>query len=267
MNLKRSGKTNTASRKGSKPNQHKQEAGSIEEQVESLSNRMLAICCMAAAVGSLLFLAFFFSSDMRGNIIAAKAASIRAERTADVSVKQEVPDLAAALRDPNMSREDALRSLKQMSDAEFKLFVEKITGKNSSLESAPEAPAKVDVVDQIKSMDEAEFDAFIDALSQAAGQQAKEKKTSLRMTLEEAYAEAERLYPGQIDGSKRLKLIEDLNSKDFMYYVAEEGDTLIQLSRTFGVPLGQLVELNGIHDADRIPAGMILLFPSDTEQP
>lgn len=89
----------------------------------------------------------------------------------------------------------------------------------------------------------------------------------LNETLANAYIEAEARYPGQIDGSKRLKLVEDINASKYLYYVAEDGDTLLELSQSFEVPLGQLVEINGIQDADKIPAGMIILFPEDTEQP
>lgn len=89
----------------------------------------------------------------------------------------------------------------------------------------------------------------------------------LNESLANAYIEAEARYPGQIDGSKRLKLVEDINASKYLYYVAEDGDTLLDLSQSFDVPLGQLVEINGIEDADKIPAGMIILFPEDTEQP
>lgn len=89
----------------------------------------------------------------------------------------------------------------------------------------------------------------------------------LNESLANAYIEAEARYPGQIDGSKRLKLVEDINASKYLYYVAEDGDTLLELSQSFEVPLGQLVEINGIQDADKIPAGMIILFPEDAEQP
>lgn len=71
----------------------------------------------------------------------------------------------------------------------------------------------------------------------------------------------------KIEASKRLRLVQDLNSDNITYYVAEDGDTLLALSKAFGVSLGQLLELNGLKDADVIRAGEILLFPEGTEQP
>lgn len=86
-------------------------------------------------------------------------------------------------------------------------------------------------------------------------------------SLADAYAEAERRFPGDVNAAKRLKLVSDLGSGAYWYYVAERGDTLIALSRSFGVSLGQLVELNGIRDADKLPAGMVILLPDGVTVP
>lgn len=93
------------------------------------------------------------------------------------------------------------------------------------------------------------------------------EKGGRQQTLEEAYLKAEQKFGSKVDASKRLTLVDELNAIDYKYYVAEKGDTLLYLSQAFGVPLGQLMELNGIGDADKINAGMILLFPLETKQP
>ncbi|MGX1266695.1 LysM repeat protein [Rossellomorea marisflavi] len=259
-----------------------QGAGPIEAQVEAMGHRMLSIFCGIVVVGSLLLLIFFFSSGVRGNIIASRATPVHAETGEKAEAKQGSPDLVSALSDPHTSREDAVGLLARMSDDDFQAFVKQITEKqppSSSTDPQSEGvvddlhelltegdhPGKPQIMAYLSGMDNAEFNAFITAAIAAILPESTD--VLLKTSLEDAYAEAEKQYPGRIDGSKRLKLVEDLNATDYMYYVAEEGDTLIKLSRMFHVPLGQLVELNGIHDADVLPAGMILLFPSDTEQP
>lgn len=139
--------------------------------------------------------------------------------------------------------------------------------------SVPGVVLQVDQATALKYLDTLDA-ATIDALlkkttsnSSASGSTTAAKTTSSNQALSDAYAQAEKDYPGQISASKRLQLINELNAKDYTYYVAEDGDTLLALSAAFNVPLGQLVEINGIHDADVIPAGMIILFPSETVAP
>lgn len=289
MGRKRTNKVNKTSKKQKVP--VKQGTGFIEEQMEAFGHRMLSIFCGVAIAGSFLFLVFFFSSDMRDNIIGAKTSQIHAAQSSQ-SVKSDVAgvsvsDLVDALNNSAVNRDEIILQLNRMSDEEFRAFVDKVTKQSESKENAEqpsqdkvaslyerliqgEQTGKSDMIDQLNNMSEAEFNAFIDriltAIQESSGASTEVEKAP-RGTLEEAYAEAERRYQGQIDGSKRLKRVQELNATSYTYYVAEEGDTLIQLSRAFDVPLGQLVELNGIHDADEIPAGMILLFPFDTEQP
>lgn len=271
-----------------------QGSGSAESEMDDIGYRMLTGICIAAVAGSLLLLGFFFSSDVRSNIIAAKTTMVHAETsdgagdTVVSGVSDSTPDLVDALNNPNVSREEVIAHLNRMNEEDFQVFIEAVTDESSTEETEGtetrsaseklyemlaegESVGKSDIIAYFKEMDDAEFDSYIESLVTAFGPEPSSKGStssdSLQPTVEDAYAEAERLHPGQINASKRLKLVEDLNAKDYMYYVAEEGDTLIKLSRAFNVPLGQLIELNGIHDADVIPAGMILLFPSATEQP
>lgn len=270
---------NRSNKKPKRP--ESREPGLVEEQADALGHRILSISCIAAVIGSLLLLAFFFSSDVRGNIMAAKATHVYAATSKVASAEEKsVPDLDSVLNDPDTSREDVAALLKRMSDEDFRAFIERITERAEAGEAKTatsgteglqesltegELTSKSDILTHLNQMDEAEFTVFMKAVVATIQQDSSDD--SLQVTLDEAYSKAEELYPGQIDGSKRLKLVKDLNATDYRYYVAEEGDTLIKLSRSFQVPLGQLIELNGIHDADVIPAGMILLFPSDTEQP
>lgn len=250
----------------------------MEKQVVAMGDRWLSVACIAAGVVSLLLLVFFFTSDTRDKIIAAKTSPVYAAQSNHVdSAKTEETDIEGLLDDPNVSRDVIIATMLRMSDADFDAFVEKITAKtDTSKTHKADAEQTADVLQSLlqKGSDKSDVIAFLKGLDEEGYQEligaltiVSESGTAdgfFRKELEDAYAEAERLYPGQVDGSKRLKLIDELNATDYMYYVAEEGDTLIKLSRAFGVPLGQLIELNGIHDADVIPAGMILLFPSDT---
>lgn len=111
------------------------------------------------------------------------------------------------------------------------------------------------------------FLALVASVDRVISETKEGEKGSRQQTLEQAYLKAEKKFGSRIDASKRLKLVDELNAVDYKYYVAEKGDTLLYLSQAFGVPLGQLMELNGIGDADKINAGMILLFPLETKQP
>lgn len=274
----------------------KQESGLIEEQMENLNYRALMIFSTVGAACAILGLLFFFNSDVGSKIITAKTTPVVAAQSSTpnqpgvlgASEGSGSTDLVAVLNDPEVSREVLVAHLTHMSDEEFQRFIDTVTiqtagtnvsGANDALiELLQDERSKSAIITYLNELDKAEFDALIRAILTAVGADSEQETDSmflntedpqetLQKTLEDAYAEAVRMYPGQIDGSKRLKLIDDLNATSYMYYVAEEGDTLIKLSHAFHVPLGQLVELNGIHDADVIPAGMVLLFPSDTVQP
>lgn len=265
----------------------KTQTGLIEEQMETLNYRALMIFSTIGVACAIFCLLFFFNSDVRGKIVAAKTTPVvtaqsNTPNTAEVPVVSDSTDIASVLNDPNVSREAVIAHIGQMSDEGFEKFIKTATQKTDGTETSgttdslnellsQNEQSKSAIISYLNELDKAEFDALIGAVVTAIHLDSKTPNSNLdsqlQKTLEDAYAEAERLYPGQIDGSKRLKLVEDLNATGYMYYVAEEGDTLIKLSNAFHVSLGQLVELNGIHDADVIPAGMVLLFPSDTEQP
>lgn len=126
--------------------------------------------------------------------------------------------------------------------------------------------AVVDKKTLTKHLSQMKPEAFL-ALVASVDRVISETKSGEKGSLEQAYLAAEKKFGSRIDASKRLTLVDELNAVDYKYYVAEKGDTLLYLSQAFGVPLGQLMELNGIGDADKINAGMILLFPLETKQP
>lgn len=241
-------------------------------RVDELGNRTIKIVSLATIGLTVVLLGYFFTSDIREKIILAKtqfapvvqAASGNTDTSTDTSDEPTneqfsittVPGVVV-----HIDRAEMEKYLAEMNDAEFKQFVESLLKASGSSDLRA-------IIDKQKSQDDS---GSVDGEPSDEAILGKDGKPTARdnvgKTLEEAYAEAERQFPNQIDGSKRLKLIQDLNAGDYMYYVAEDGDTLLALSKAFGVPLGQLVELNGIHDADKIPAGMIILFPAGTEQP
>lgn len=219
--------------------------------------RLAKFISIGAIVIVVLGLGYFFMSDIRDNLVARASISHPSQiqsitpvaKDDDVS-SNDSKEMEFSVTDMdgvtvNVDRKEMQKYLDNMSDEEFKAFFTTLL-RHSMTES-----------NRLAKPTDADKDGVV----------VSDTDKPLYETLEEAYAEAERRYPNQIDGSKRLKLIRDLNAKDFKYYVAENGDTLLALSQAFQVPLGELVELNGIHDADKIPAGMILLFPLDTKQP
>lgn len=207
-------------------------------------------------------------------------------------------DVNISVKPSDIHKKDVVKYVNRMKKAEFKQFLMLIT-EHMSADDLKDSDAATDLyllisegkikkkshlTEYIKKMNDDDLDVFLaatltslpadDASRLVSGVATSPKggkgvRTQERTStsIEDAYEKAEALYPDKIDKSKRLKLIADLNATEYMYYVAEEGDTLIKLSRAFHVPLGQLVELNGIHNADKIKAGAIILFPSDTKQP
>lgn len=59
----------------------------------------------------------------------------------------------------------------------------------------------------------------------------------------------------------RLKTKADVEATAPFYYIVEHGDMLGSLSLYFDVPMGQLVEMNHIENADLIYVGQRLWFP------
>lgn len=70
---------------------------------------------------------------------------------------------------------------------------------------------------------------------------------------------------GEVEGSVRLRKVPDRAMGDVYYYVVEEGDILEDLAAYFETPIGQLMDLNYIEDADEIYTGEILIIPDYTE--
>lgn len=241
-------------------------------RMDELGNRMIKTVSLATIGLTVVLLGYFFVSDIREKIVLAKtqfapvvqAASESTDTSTDTSGEPTngqfsittVPGVVV-----HIDRAEMEKHLAEMDDAEFEQFVESLLKASGSRDLQA-------VIDKQKSQGDLDRVDGKPSDESIIGEDDKPiASDNIGKTLEEAYAEAEQLFPNQIDGSKRLKLIQDLNAGDYMYYVAEDGDTLLALSKAFGVPLGQLVELNGIHDADKIPAGMIILFPTGTEQP
>jgi len=261
------------------------------EEMDNIGLNWTRFTLFAGATGLLVFLGVFFMTDLGDRIIASKQQSVYASsvQTAKDKGSDDLTDAVdtntfhiALFADGQPTKSDVLRYLESLSDAEFEQFKKAILVKITAehVEHIPTAhtlftalqdgtvSSKADVIAALQAMPDTEFDALIKAIITIDNPNANPQDDGVfQSSLEAAYAEAEKRYPGQIDGSKRLKLVADLNAIDYLYYVAEYGDTLLELSQAFNVPLGQLVELNGIHDADLIYAGEIILFPSDTVQP
>lgn len=245
----------------------------IQAKADRDSFKVSTIVSIGAVGVAVLCLVLFFMSDLPSKIVSAKTSPpIQTVSTADTS-----DDSSADVPDVNYNAGDSYVM--------------------ATLPGLIENIDQDELLNQIEAMDAAEYDAFVASLAKLlqsddpesvlremdpdvriyfggnAADGAEDENTSDSATSEnagavvDAYDVAESLFGDAIDGSKRLKLIEELNAVDYKYYVAEKGDTLISLSETFDIGLGQLVEFNGIHDADELPAGMIIILPSETTVP
>ena len=81
------------------------------------------------------------------------------------------------------------------------------------------------------------------------------------LTLEDGSEQDVKVYAGQVDGSYRLRFVADIETSEYYYYVVERGDMLYSLSQAFEVPMGQLMELNGITNANKIYVGQVIQLP------
>lgn len=102
-----------------------------------------------------------------------------------------------------------------------------------------------------------------DTYDEEAEKQAAEKAAAEKAeqeTAKEAAAKAEQ--QKQLD-SMRLRIKPDRDTGNLYYYVVESGDQLSDLAEYFDVPVGQLMEINYIDDADSIYVGEILFMPVD----
>lgn len=156
----------------------------------------------------------------------------------------------------SISQEELMTYIDDMSDEEYDKFISSVS---ALLKSDDPEKALSELDPEIKVYLTGGADVSDGASSDKTASKVKDG------TVVDAYEAAEAIFGDAIDGSKRVKLIEELNAVDYQYYVAEDGDTLLELSKAFDVGLGQLVELNGIHDADKLPAGHIIILPSDVE--
>lgn len=257
-----------------------------------------------AIVGLIAFFVFFFSSDARHVI--AKSSIDRAyakvqrqgcngstvclDSSSDESTASKDKNYHVAILSDKVDKTEFIAYLSDMSDDDVIGLIDKVAS-NVSLGDTKiigqtrkffkalyldEISTKAEIIDYLSDFKSLDFEFFIYEVVKALNPEqlprldkrvVSDTDDKLKWTIEQAYEEAERLYPGKVNVSKRLRLIADLNSSDYLYYVAERGDTLLKLSEAFQVSLGQLVELNGIQDADKIRAGEILLFPVSAKQP
>lgn len=245
--------------------------------------RFITWLAVGGMVVAAICLVLFFNSDVRDKIVASnmaaaqtEAAKIAANRPADGKDGRDGEDGApgsgsdtpvADLPDtenPDDGADDSEGSEGDNGDTP----VDNGTAPSTDIVIAPGA-----VIDRealtgyLSEMSQDDFIELAESVDMLIADDPTRVNLPDRKSLAEAYAEAEAKYPGQIDASKRLKLVAEINAIDFMYYIAEDGDTLLELSKSLSVPLGQLVELNGIKDADVISAGMVILVPTDMVQP
>lgn len=225
---------------------------------KGISDTKVAMGVMVVSVlGSLLFFTIFSFTDVKDRIISAKQPVVYAQSDGqtDNGVDKTQPDSTDVESDEGLE-EDAGDTTDSTGDSPLSTGSDEIEINQD------------DLVLFLDGLSDEEFQGFVEGvLEQSTSKDMLDlRKQVVGKTLEEAYKEAEELYPGKIDGSKRLALIAELNAIDFMYYVVEQGDTLGELSKSLSVPMGQLVESNGIHDADMIRIGEILLVPTDEIQ-
>ena len=236
--------------------------------------------------GTLLGMGWFFLGDIPGKIVSANQAVL--SETVEADERDDNPydyDIAVEDEDDNdndnsgersvtieqgdqyimatlpgligsISQEELMTYIDDMSDEEYDKFISSVS---ALLQSDDPDKALSELDPEIKVYLTGEADASGDTSSDKTASKVKDG------TVVDAYEAAEAIFGDAIDGSKRVKLIEELNAVDYQYYVAEDGDTLLELSKAFDVGLGQLVELNGIHDADELPAGHIIILPSEVE--
>ncbi|MEW4425957.1 LysM domain-containing protein [Paenibacillus pabuli] len=213
-----------------------------------------------ACVG--LFFVLFFTTDLPGKILSASAAqpatavtSVSGDSQLDPEAETTSSPRIVVISGANMTKEDLLTYVGDLPDDEVEMILRTFQKRSE------------DVTDnQIAGSPSSATEGSASAIASPSVDPVTSSASANPSPVDAAF-EAEHKSASQINGSKRLKLIQDLNSADYLYYVAEDGDTLLDLSKAFGVSLGQLVEVNTLNDADVIRAGQILLFPGDTKQP
>lgn len=214
-----------------------------------------------ACVG--LFFVLFFTTDLPGKILSASAAQPETAVTSVSSDPQLDPEEETTTSSPrivvipgaNMTKEYLLTYVGDLPDDEAEMILKSFQTRSEDVKDSQ-------IAESPSSSTEGSASATASPSVDPVAPSASEKPSPVDVAIEADHKSA-----SQINGSKRLKLVQDLNSTDYLYYVAEDGDTLLDLSKAFGVSLGQLLEVNGLNDADVIRAGQILLFPGDTKQP
>lgn len=279
---------------------HKQDVRPIPQvAADQLLHRQMKVISIATFLGSALVLSLFFGMGVPGKIADAAASryTVQAAAAPLIQTPQQTsepmqPSPAASdtkiivLHRDEMTKGEVMGYLSKLpSDEALALFREIVVIPSStSPQSQSDAPldtlrrdivlggslTKDDLLDRLRLLSDAQFDELVGrpATSPVTSTPSPTPLESASpLSLNEAYAVAESKYPGQVHSDRRLSLIAERHAMDYRFYVTEPGDTLLTLSRSFNVPLGQLVDLNGIADADLIHAGDVLLFPLDTKQP
>ena len=101
-----------------------------------------------------------------------------------------------------------------------------------------------------------------DAISQAVV--SAEKQSEIEANAKAKAEEESRLKAQQEKmDSLRIRIKPDRDLGDVYYYIVEPGDQLQTLAEHFGIPIGQLMEINYISVADNIYTGEVLFMPSD----
>ncbi|MGN7308889.1 LysM peptidoglycan-binding domain-containing protein, partial [Bacillus subtilis] len=206
-----------------------------------------------------LFFVLFFATDLPGKILSASAAqqttavtSVSTDQHPDTEEDTTTSPHIVVIPGANMTKEDLLTYVGDLPDDEAEIILK-------SIQSRPEEVKDNQVAGAGPS-------SATEGSSSVTASPSVDPVASSSSEIDSAI-EADNKSLSHVNGSKRLKLVQDLNSTDQLYYVAEVGDTMLALSKAFGVSLGQLLELNGLDDVDVIRAGQILLFPGDTKQP
>ena len=271
-------------------------SSTVNENVESTSapseHRHTFIISMFSILGALALGILFFTTGISEKIVHANQMHPRIVQvpvpTPEPVIQMVQAPTPAVSTSPTLptsdfSKKDMIDYLNKLSEQDAERLFETIqeNKRSSTSVKSSQLPAsslyegivssridtKERALSELQGMSDQDVQTFLQHIVASNKESFITAANPLQKTLDDAYNEAERRYPGQVHASKRLKLIADRNVASYLYYVAEPGDTLLTLSRSFKTPLGQLVELNGISDADIIRAGEVLLFPSDTKQP
>lgn len=269
--------SDTPSKSGGEPEQY----DTLQARNNRGSDKASTAISIGAVVVTVSCLGLFFLSDIPDKVVAAQAA--KSELVANTNAEDISHRTESDVTDDDLKDEDENSNPNVTVNGGDSYIIATLPGVIQNI-------SQDELLDQLESMSDEEYDTFIQSVSEllksddpeavirqmdpdvrvyfgnAGNANESVADESAEGSVVDAYEAAEDIFGDRsIDASKRLKLIEELNAVDYKYYIAEDGDTLLELSKAFDIGLGQLVELNGIHDADEIPAGMIVVLPSETE--